>query len=94
MPIYEYKCECGSERDEILPFAKSDKVQTCDCGKTMQHKISLSSFAFKVYANQMALDTINKRGNGEIQGMPNRWWRPEAQRKAFVGTQTPPKTVW
>lgn len=94
MPLYEYRCECGSEREVILPFAESNKPQTCECGKAMQHKIPLCSFAMKPYARQMALDTLNKRGNGQYQGMPNRWWKPEAERKAFAGTQKPPQTVW
>ena len=95
MPIYEYRCECGNEEEVVLSFEEFDLPQVCDaCGKSMQRKVSLPRFAMKTYANQMALDTLNKRGNGQYQGMPNRWWKPEAERKAFEGTQKKEKAVW
>lgn len=94
MPVYEYRCECGSEREVILPFAEFDKPQTCVCGRVMWHKMPTIHFATKPYAKNMALDTLNKRGNGTYQGMPNRWWKPEAERKAFEGTQKKPKAMW
>lgn len=94
MPIYEYKCECGIEKETILSYDESDQPQACACGKVMQRKVSRCGFKSKLYGGQMALDTINKRGNGEFEGMPNRWWRPEAQRKAFEGMQEKAKAVW
>lgn len=94
MPVYEYYCTCGCERDEILPFAEFNRPQVCECGEAMKRKIPHTSFTMRVYANNMALEQLNKRGNGQYQGMPNRWWKPFAERKAFEGTQRKEKAVW
>ena len=94
MPIYEYYCECGTEKETILSYEENDQPQVCACGKVMQRKVSSFGFVMKQYSYQMALDTINKKGNGEFGGMPNRWWRPEAQRKAYEGTLSHQKTVF
>lgn len=92
MPIYEFRCGCGCEKEVILSLEEYDQPQICECGEVMQLKVSLSGFTFKPYANDMALNTLNEQRYGH--GMPNRWWKPEAERKAFEGTQTKAKAVW
>jgi len=81
MPIYEYKCKCGSERGVILSFAESDKPQTCVCGKTMQRQMSVSNFTMKQYGGQMALDSLNTKGGGFPEGR----YKAEAQRLTASG---------
>ena len=81
MPLYEYQCECGNEAEVRLPFEESNQFQACECGKIMQRKMSLSSFTFKQYGNQMALDTLNDKQNG----MPNRHWKAKAEQFAAAG---------
>lgn len=95
MPIYEYRCECGNEREVIVTYEEATQSEMCVCGEAMQRKVSLPRSPVIVQtANDMALRQLNKRGNGEFQGMPNRWWKPEAERKAFAGTQRKAQTVW
>ncbi len=91
MPIYELRCGCGNEREVILPFQEYDQPQICECGKVMQIKISLSSFKMKQTSNDMALATLNAPKG---KGMPDRHWKPDAERKAFEGTQKKAQAVW
>lgn len=64
MPIYEYHCECGNEKEVWLSFEDADQPQACECGKTMRKKISLSSFTFKPTGRGMALDSLNSGVTG------------------------------
>lgn len=80
MPIYEYKCGCENEREVLLSF-QDTRPQICKCGKVMQRKMSTCSFVMKQTGNQMALDTLNDKGNG----MPNRHWKADAERFASAG---------
>ncbi len=80
MPLYEYLCECGKEREAILSF-QDTRPQACDCGEVMQRKVSLSSFVFKQCGTQMALDTLNSKEHG----MPNRHWKAAAEKAAAGG---------
>ena len=92
MPLYEYRCECGSEGEILLPLTESDQPQVCVCGKVMQRMVSLPRPAvFSKTANDMALNTLNAPLG---RGMPKRDWTPFAERKAFAGTGKAPKTVW
>ncbi len=81
MPIYEYQCECGNEREVKLSLEEYDQPRTCECGGVMRHKISVSSFVMKQTGNQMALDTLNDKRNG----MPNRHWKADAENFAATG---------
>ena len=90
MPIYEYKCKCGNEREVRLPFTESDKSQTCECGKVMQRQMSVSSFVMKGSANQMALDSLNSPNGGFPDG-PD---KARAQAGVARGLNRPPKTIW
>lgn len=82
MPIYEYRCDCGEEKEVILSFAKCDQPQICKCGKVMLRKMSVPRPAiFTPTGKGMALDTLNSKE----KGMPNRWWKPEAERLAAAG---------
>lgn len=89
MPLYEFCCECGEEKEILLPFQHPEQI--CDCGKVMQHKMSLSSFTFKQTGNQMALDSLNSKSGGVPSKNRHKEWM---QQKAFEGTQSPPKTIW
>ena len=62
MPIYEYQCDCGKGGEFILPL--NHPPQVCECGRTMQRKMSVSSFTMKPTGNQMALDTLNSNAIG------------------------------
>ena len=57
MPIYEYRCTCGKERELILPLNSPSPI--CECNKVMQRKVSVSSFRMKQTGSQMTLDTLN-----------------------------------
>jgi len=70
MPLYEYQCECGKEKDILLSFQEADLPQICECGKVMRKKMSLGSFAIKQYGGQMALDTLN---SGVVGGKRKAW---------------------
>lgn len=40
MPLYEYKCDCGKRFDLMLPLARYDEPQVCECGKTAVKQLS------------------------------------------------------
>ncbi len=80
MPLYEYQCECKSEREVLLPFHDT-QPQVCECGKAMQRKVSVSSFVMKQTGRGMALDTLN----GDAPGMPKRTWTADAEIAAAAG---------
>ena len=82
MPLYEFKCECGEEKEILLSFQDADQPQTCECGKVMRKKVSLSSFTFKQYAGNMALDSLNSKGGGFPDANKHKSW---VQQKAFEG---------
>ena len=64
MPLYEYRCKCGKEREVYLPLS-STEVQTCECGKTMQRKISIpSAVIMKSTGKDMALKSLNSKHGG------------------------------
>lgn len=46
MPVYEFKCECGQEKEALVPMGT--KTIKCDkCGEDMSKTISLSTFHLK-----------------------------------------------
>lgn len=79
MPLYEFKCECGNEKEVLLPSQHPEQI--CECGKVMQRRMSVSSFTFKSTGNQMALDTLNSKHNG----MPNKHWKADAEKFVAAG---------
>ena len=81
MPIYEYHCGCGNEAEVRLSFGEAGQPQTCECGRTMRRKMSVSSFVMRQTGKGMALNTLNDKRNG----MPNKWWRAEAEQGAAAG---------
>ena len=82
MPLYEYQCECGKEKDILLSFGGADQPQVCECGKVMQRQMSHSNFTMKPCARDMALDTLNGRGGGFPDKNEHKSW---VQRKTFEG---------
>ena len=82
MPLCEYQCGCGNEKDVLLSFQEADQPQICKCGRVMHRKVSLSSFIFKPYARNMALDSLNSKVGGVPARNPHKDWM---QRKAFEG---------
>ena len=81
MPIHEYDCKCGNEKEVLHSFKDADQSQICECGKVMQRLMSVSYCIVKPTGKQMALDTLNDRRNG----MPNRHWKSSAERFAATG---------
>ncbi len=81
MPLYEYQCNCGNGEDRFLPYSQFSEPQTCGCGEVMEHKMSLSSFVMKQTGGGMALDTLNTKSGG----LPNKWWKADAERHAASG---------
>ena len=90
MPLYEYYCECKNEVELLLTFQGANKPQKCECGKTMQRKISVCSSVIRQTGNQMALDTLNSKRNG----MPDRHWKPTAEKYAAMGLEKQPKKYY
>jgi len=46
MPIYEFICECGEEKEELVSIG-TDTIVCSSCGKLMTKTISKSSFILK-----------------------------------------------
>lgn len=60
MPLYEFKCNCGAEREIILPFSESNKEQKCKCGQVMRRKLSLINFSIPQTGRGSVLATLNQ----------------------------------
>jgi len=60
MPIYEFKCDCGAERELILPFSRSGEKPECECGKVMRRKFSSVSFVIPQTGMDRVLGTLNQ----------------------------------
>lgn len=43
MARYDFKCDCGCEREVVALMKDSDNPVTCECGQQMQKCISLPS---------------------------------------------------
>ena len=82
MPLYEYQCGCGNEKEILLPFGDADQPQICECGKVMQRKMSTYSFTHKQSGRQMALDSLNSRAGGFPDVNKHKSW---VQQKTFEG---------
>ncbi len=81
MPVYEYRCKCGNERQVRLSFADGDRPQICECKESMRRKVSLSSHVMKPTGVGMALDTLNAKTGG----LPDKHWKADAERFAAAG---------
>lgn len=69
MPIYEYKCDCGCEREVILPFTEAEREIECACKQVMRKKFSLASFTIPPTGRDMVLGTLNQEeGAGTFPG--------------------------
>ena len=45
MPLYEYRCECGQEFEEIRPMSEYNEPASCpECGKSADRRVSNSFF--------------------------------------------------
>ena len=60
MPIYEYRCDCGTEREIKLPFSEAEKKIKCDCGQVMRRKFSLVNFTMPKTGRDKVLGTLNQ----------------------------------
>lgn len=60
MPIYEFTCDCGVEREAMLPFSESRNGQRCSCGQIMRRKFSLANFAAPQTGRDRVLGTLNQ----------------------------------
>jgi len=82
MPLYEYDCECGKQKEILLSMQEGSQPQVCVCGKEMRRKMSVPRPAiFKPTGHGMALDDLNSKTNG----FPNRHWKAGAEQKAASG---------
>ena len=64
MPLYEYRCVCGNEREAMCPFGTP---QTCECGKDMERIWSVPRPAvMKQTGNDMALDSLNSKQTSHV----------------------------
>ena len=46
MPVYEFQCECGQEKEVLVPMG-TRTIKCKKCGKDMSKIISLSTFHLK-----------------------------------------------
>ena len=88
MPIYEYRCVCGNEQEEMRPVTDRDKSPVCAvCGREMQRKWSVPSpCVMKPTGRGMALDSLNSKDTAHM--------KPSAKLKAAQGLDNPPKTFY
>lgn len=74
MPVYEYRCVCGSEKEVRLSFEEINVPQVCDtCGTSLKRKVSVSNFAMKPTGKGMALDSLNSKWGGFPEGQTKPW---------------------
>ncbi len=46
MPIYEFNCECGNEKEDLVSVG-TEYIKCKECGKDMKKIISRSNFILK-----------------------------------------------
>lgn len=46
MPLYEFKCECGEEKEELVPIG-TETIKCPKCKGTMKKIISRTNFILK-----------------------------------------------
>ena len=90
MPIYEYRCKCGCEKEELLLVEDRNKPQTCKCGETMLLKFSVPCLTLSLrftaegkafQGRDMALDSLNSKSGGFPQGR----FKAGAQKRVAAG---------
>ena len=90
MPVYEFHCPCGADKDIRLAMKDRDTPQVHSCGAVMERKMSLPFPAiFVPTADGMALDTLNSG-----KAVPNRWYKSQAEQLAAAGLGRPEKTIY
>ena len=69
MPIYEYRCECGNEQEEVRSVADRNLPLPCEvCRRQMQRKWSIPCPAvMKPTGRGMALDSLNDRSTSYMK---------------------------
>ena len=82
MPIYEYQCKCGQEKDVLRQMDECNNPQPCDiCKGVMERKFSAYNFAFVPTGKGMALDSLN---SGVTGGKRKAW----AESQSAKGLET------
>jgi len=67
--IYEFRCECGCEKDVILSVSEYNQTQICECGRAMQRKISLPMPPIiSLTSGDKVLKTLNKEDGFALPG--------------------------
>lgn len=59
MPIYEFKCKCGKEREEIVSIG-TETIKCIKCKQDMKKMVSRSSFILK--GSGWAFDNYGLKG--------------------------------
>lgn len=69
MPIYEYKCDCGTKREVSRPMSEAGQEVICSCGLLMRRRFSPVNFTVPQTGRDMILGTLNQEeGAGEFPG--------------------------
>lgn len=63
MPMYSYRCECGTKFDRYLAVADYRQPQTCECGRTAERVICAPFVQAEIPSYQSPIDgrTISSR---------------------------------
>jgi len=60
MPIYEFKCDCGTEREVNCPMNEAGQKQVCKCGQAMWQRFSPVPFSMPQTGRGRILGTLNQ----------------------------------
>jgi len=60
MPIYEFACDCGIEREVERPMSKAGQGEKCSCGLLMRRVFSPISFTMPRTGRDNILGILNQ----------------------------------
>jgi len=68
MPIYQYRCDCGQNKELILPISERNNPRYCECGKEMGRVMELPFPAlFPSTGRDKILNTLNKEAGYKVR---------------------------
>jgi len=91
MPIYEFRCDCGADREILLPVSECSKKPDCECGKVMERRFTPINFNMPQNGRDRILGTLNQvEGAQDFPGGDRHRTRYE---QAMAKGLDPPKTI-
>jgi putative FmdB family regulatory protein len=93
MPIYGFHCECGAEKDVVLPMEKRNDPLQCLCGKQMKRVITLAAFKILHSGRTRVLGALNKEVGYNLPAGPQDRTRMEYVLNRSINKEKPVRGI-